>query len=84
MCCSSDHFSLRVCQCGQKRRRVLRKPLVDDKLEEDLHSFRGARYLIDDTTTAAGAKKRQTQFAERMVMGPRLAAELRSLQAKIR
>jgi hypothetical protein len=60
-----------------------RKPIVDDKLKQDLHSFRGARNLIDHSATAAGEKKRQTQFAERMLMGPRLAGELLSLQAKV-
>ena len=59
-------------------------PIVDDKLKQDLHSFRGARNLIDHPATSKAAeKKRQTQFAERMVMGPRLAGELLSLQAKV-
>jgi hypothetical protein len=58
-------------------------PIVDDKLKQDLHSFRGARNLIDHAANAAGEKKRQTQFAERMCMGPRLAGELLSLQAKV-
>jgi hypothetical protein len=60
-----------------------RTPVMDDKLKQDLHSFRGARNLIDHATTPAGDKKRQTQFTERMVMGPRLAAELVSLQTKV-
>lgn len=61
-----------------------KSPLVDDKLKQDLHSFRGARNLIDHATTPSGEKKRQGQFTERMVMGPRLAGELLSLQAKVK
>jgi hypothetical protein len=61
-----------------------RTPVVDDKLKQDLHSFRGARNLIDHpATTKAAEKKRQTQFVERMHMGPRLAGDLLSLQAKV-
>jgi hypothetical protein len=61
-----------------------RKPIVDDKLKQDLHSFRGARNLIDHSpVNKAAEKKRQTQFVERMHMGPRLAGDLLSLQAKV-
>ena len=61
-----------------------RNPLVDDKTKSDLHSFRGARNLIDHKTTSKKAeRKRQSQFAERMLMGPRLAAELLALQRRV-
>ena len=61
-----------------------RTPVVDDKLKTDLHSFRGARNLMDHKVTSKRAeRKRQTQFAERMLMGPRLTAELLSLQRKV-
>lgn len=61
------------------------KPIMDDKLKDDMHSFRGARNLIDHKARNKWEdKKRQTQFAERMMQGPRLIAELMSLQRKIR
>lgn len=61
-----------------------RTPLVDDKLKTDLHSFRGARNLIDHpAATPTAERKRQRQFAERMLMGPRLVAELVTLHRKI-
>ncbi len=61
------------------------KPIVDDKLKTDLQSFRGARNLIDHKApNKAADTKRQMQFAERMMQGPRLIAELISLQRKIR
>ena len=60
-----------------------REPLVDDKTKTDLHSFRNARNLIDHKApTKAAERKRQSQFAERMLMGPRLVAELLSLQRR--
>lgn len=59
-------------------------PLLDSKLKDDLHSFRGARNLIDHKVTSKRAEiKRQRQFQERMMMGPRLIAELVSLKRKI-
>lgn len=59
------------------------KVLVDDKLKNDLHSFRGARNLIDHKAVNKIADaKRQKQFAERMMQGPRLISELISLQRK--
>jgi hypothetical protein len=61
-----------------------RSPVVDDKMKTDLHSFRGARNLMDHPPkTAAEDRKRQTQFAERMLMGPRLAADLLAIQSKV-
>lgn len=59
-------------------------PIVNDKTKTDLHSFRGARNLIDHKVKTKRAEKmRQTQFVERMLMGPRLTAELLSMQRKI-
>ena len=59
-------------------------PIIDDKTKADLQSFRGARNLIDHkASTKHAEKKRQTQFAERMLMGPRLTAELLTLQRKV-
>lgn len=61
-----------------------KKPILDDKLKADLHSFRGARNLIDHKVrNKAEDKKRQMQFAERMMQGPRLVSELKSLQRRI-
>lgn len=62
-----------------------RRPLLDDKLKSDLHSFRGARNLVDHRVkTRREEAKRQRQFAERMMMGPRLLEELLSLRRKIK
>jgi hypothetical protein len=62
-----------------------RVPLVSEKLKTDLHSFRGARNLVDHPV---GSRKqeieRERQFPERMMMGPRLIAELVPLQRKVR
>jgi hypothetical protein len=61
------------------------RPILEDKLKTDLHSFRGARNLIDHKArNKTEDKKRQMQFAERMMQGPRLVAELVSLQRKIK
>jgi hypothetical protein len=62
-----------------------RDPLVDGKLKDDLHSFRGARNLLQHkATTKRAERERESQFAERMLMGPRLTADLLSLQRKIK
>lgn len=61
------------------------KPLLSAALKDDLHSFRGARNLVDHPArTRRENKKREMQFAERMMQGPRLVAELASLKRKIR
>lgn len=60
-------------------------PLIDTKLKDDLHSFRGARNLVDHPCyTKRAEQKRQQQFPERMMMGARLVANLLSLSRKIR
>jgi hypothetical protein len=60
-------------------------PLIDGGLKNDIHSFRGARNLIDHPArTAHLEKKRQRQFAERMAQGPRLIAELVSIRRKVK
>ena len=62
-----------------------RKPLIESSLKDDLHSFRGARNLVDHKVRSKREDtRRQRQFAERMMQGPRLAAELVSLKRKIR
>lgn len=62
-----------------------RAPLFDAKLKDDMHSFRGARNLIDHPPKGKrDDARRQRQFAERMMQGPRLIAELVSLNRKIR
>jgi ribosomal protein S13 len=61
-----------------------RQVLVDDKLKNDIHSFRGARNLLDHPVRGKRQEaKRERQFAERMVQGPRLVAELVSLRRKL-
>jgi hypothetical protein len=60
-------------------------PIFDDKLRDDMNSFRGARNLIDHKVrNKREERERQWQFAERMMQGPRLVAKLVSLQRKIR
>lgn len=60
-------------------------PIIGASLRDDLHSFRGARNLVDHKARSRREDiKRQKQFAERMMQGPRLAAELMSLKRKIK
>lgn len=60
-------------------------PLFSGGLKDDLHSFRGARNLIDHKVRSRREDtKRQKQFAERMMQGPRLVAELASLRRRVR
>jgi hypothetical protein len=59
-------------------------PVVASALKDDLHSFRGARNLIDHKARSKRDERaRQRQFAERMMMGPRLVAELLSAQRRV-
>lgn len=59
--------------------------LINSKLKDDLHSFRGARNLLDHAASGVrAANKRQLQFQERMIQGPRLLSELLTLQRKVR
>lgn len=60
-------------------------PIIDDKFKTDMHSFRGARNLIDHKArNKKEERERELQFAERMLQGPRLIAKLVSLQRKIK
>lgn len=60
-------------------------PLISSSLKDDLHSFRGARNLVDHPARSRRDEaKRQRQFAERMVQGPRLSAELLAIRRTIR
>ena len=60
-------------------------PVISPSLKDDLHSFRGSRNLIDHKVSSQREyNKRQQQFAERMMQGPRLAAELVSIMRKIK
>jgi hypothetical protein len=61
------------------------QPLLNQNLKDDCHSFRGARNLVDHKVKSKREdKKRQRQFAERMMQGPRLVAELLALQRRVR
>ena len=60
-------------------------PLIRPTLKDDLHSFRGARNLVDHPPRSYNdSRLRQTQFAERMMQGPRLVAELTSVKRRIK
>lgn len=62
-----------------------KKIIIENSFKNDLHSFRGARNLIDHKARSKREdKKRELQFQERMVQGPRLVADLLSLKRKIR
>ncbi|MBI5625146.1 MAG: hypothetical protein HY924_15320 [Elusimicrobia bacterium] len=60
-------------------------PVVGHVLKDDLHSFRNARNLVDHKVKGKrDDMRRQMQFAERMMQGPRLIAELLSCKRKIK
>lgn len=64
--------------------KVGKDPIVTANFKNDLHSFRGARNLVDHKVRGKRDDvKRQKQFAERMMQGPRLVSELISLQRKV-
>jgi hypothetical protein len=59
-------------------------PVVENKLKDDLHSFRGARNLIDHPARGKrDERKRQLQFTERMMQGARLISTLVSLRRSL-
>lgn len=58
--------------------------IIEDKLRVDLHSFRGARNLLDHKVRNKREElARQRQFAERMAQGPRLLSEILSVARRI-
>jgi hypothetical protein len=60
-------------------------PIIGDPFKHDLHSFRGARNLVDHKVSSKREdKKRELQFADRMMQGPRLVAELMRLRRSLR
>lgn len=62
-----------------------RSPLFSHNFKDDMQSFRNARNLIDHKVSGKREdSKRQRQYAERMVQGPRLIHELMSLKRKIK
>ncbi len=61
-----------------------RSPLLEPKLKDDLHSFRGARNLFLHPVSGVRAEnRRELQFHERMIQGPRLLSELLRLQRRV-
>lgn len=61
------------------------QPLVSGSLKDDLHSFRGARNLVDHKVrTRVEAARRERQYPERMMAGPRLLSDLLAIERKIR
>lgn len=60
-------------------------PIVPAPLKDDLHSFTRGRNLVDHKVSGKrDDQKRQKQFADRMMQGPRLAAEIVALKRRIR
>ena len=78
---SSQINTLASRQCLQPRSRTnVTPPMKDDK-----HSFTRGRNLVDHKVRGKKENaQRERQFAERMMQGPRLLAELDSLQRKVR
>jgi len=61
-----------------------RTPIIEENFKNDLHSFRGARNLIDHKTRSRREDaRRQRQYTERMVQGPRIISEILGLQTKL-
>ena len=59
-------------------------PIVGPELKDDLHSFTRGRNLVDHKVRGKREEaKRQRQYAERMMQGPRLVAELVALQRRL-
>lgn len=60
-------------------------PLFPETLANDMHSFRGARNLLKHKPRNKREKRRlEHQFAERMMTGPRLVAEIVSLMRRVK
>jgi hypothetical protein len=60
-------------------------PMIEADLKDDLHSFTRGRNLVDHKVKGKRQEeKRQKQFADRMMQGPRLIAELVLLQRKFK
>jgi hypothetical protein len=62
-----------------------KSPVFTPQFATDLHSFRDARNLVDHPVESrAKEAKRQRLYADKMMQGPRLIAELVSIRRKIR
>ena len=62
-----------------------RNPVLIPNLKDDMHSFRGARNLLGHKVRSRREEtRRQKQFADRMMQGPRLAADLISIKRRIK
>jgi len=60
------------------------EPIFTPPMKDDMHSFTRGRNLVDHKVRGKKENaQRERQFAERMMQGPRLLAELISLQRKV-
>ncbi len=60
-------------------------PIMSQELKDDLRSLTRGRNLVDHKVIGRRAEqKRQKQFVERMMQGPRLIAELVAMRRKLR
>lgn len=60
-------------------------PVISPDLKDDLKSFTRGRNLVDHKVRSKREEtKRQRQFADRMMQGPRLLADLVALQRRLR
>jgi hypothetical protein len=81
----AQDFAGQINTLGSAAAAKPRKPLIDSKLKDDLHSFRGARNLLDHKVRSKKQEqRRQCQMAERMMMGTRLMSELISMRRRLR
>jgi len=60
------------------------QPIIDKYLKDDLHSFRTGRNLVDHAATGRREDaRRQRQYADKMMMGPRLVSELETIKRRL-
>lgn len=60
------------------------QPIIDNYLKDDLHSFRTGRNLVDHPATGRREDaRRQRQYADKMMMGPRLVNELETIKRRL-
>ena len=59
-------------------------PIIDSGLKGDLHSFRDGRNLVDHPVVGRREDiRRERRYADKMMMGPRLVAELQETKRRL-
>ena len=82
---ASKDFSEQINTLGSKDAYLTgKKILFDDPFKQDMHSFRNARNLVNHKVKNLKEEyRRKRQYHDKMVMGPRLVAELVALQRTV-